>query len=55
MNLLRLLLLTPILGLSLGGLRAADRPNVLYIFPDDHSARTIWCYMDTPDAYPWGV
>lgn len=26
------------------------RPNVLYIFTDDQSVRTVGCY---PDAYPW--
>lgn len=29
---------------------AAERPNVLYIFTDDQSVRTVGCY---PDAYPW--
>lgn len=27
-----------------------DRPNILYIYTDDHSHRTISCY---PEAYPW--
>ncbi|MEZ6126319.1 MAG: sulfatase-like hydrolase/transferase [Planctomycetaceae bacterium] len=29
---------------------AADRPNILLIYTDDHSYRTIGCY---PQAYPW--
>ncbi|HSJ01043.1 MAG: sulfatase-like hydrolase/transferase, partial [Verrucomicrobium sp.] len=29
---------------------ASSRPNVLYIFTDDQSVRTVGCY---PDAYPW--
>lgn len=29
---------------------AAERPNVLFIYTDDHSHRTISCY---PEAYPW--
>ncbi|OUT60807.1 MAG: hypothetical protein CBB71_07290 [Rhodopirellula sp. TMED11] len=31
-------------------LTAADRPNILYIFTDDQSVRTLSCY---PDAYNW--
>jgi len=27
-----------------------DRPNILFIYTDDHSHRTISCY---PEAYPW--
>jgi arylsulfatase A-like enzyme len=30
-----------------------EPPNILYIFTDDHSVRTLGCYSDTPDAYPW--
>lgn len=29
---------------------ASKQPNVLYIFTDDQSVRTVGCY---PDAYPW--
>ena len=32
------------------GLHAADRPNVLYIFTDDQSTRTVSCY---PEAHDW--
>jgi arylsulfatase A-like enzyme len=32
---------------------AAERPNILYIFTDDQSVRTLSCYNDTPDAYLW--
>ena len=32
---------------------AESRPNILYIFTDDHSVRTLSCYNDTPDAYLW--
>ncbi len=33
-------------------LRAAEpsRPNILFIYTDDHSHRTVGCY---PEAYPW--
>ncbi|MCH8830152.1 MAG: sulfatase-like hydrolase/transferase, partial [Planctomycetes bacterium] len=27
-----------------------DRPNILFIYTDDHSHRTVGCY---PEAYPW--
>ncbi|MCP4786576.1 MAG: sulfatase-like hydrolase/transferase [Fuerstiella sp.] len=29
---------------------ASERPNILFIYTDDHSHRTISCY---PEAYPW--
>lgn len=29
---------------------AAKRPNILFIYTDDHSYRTVGCY---PQAYPW--
>lgn len=29
---------------------SVDRPNILFIYTDDHSHRTISCY---PEAYPW--
>ncbi|MFT4639027.1 MAG: arylsulfatase A-like enzyme [Verrucomicrobiales bacterium] len=28
----------------------AERPNILFIFTDDQSHRTVSCY---PEAYPW--
>ncbi len=33
-----------------GLLSAADRPNILFIYTDDQSTRTVSSY---PDAYPW--
>lgn len=43
-----------LLALPLGAARADEpRPNVLYLFTDDHSVRTLSCYADTPDAYRW--
>ena len=39
--------------LPLQGVRAAEdakRPNILFIYTDDHSYRTVSCY---PQAYPW--
>jgi arylsulfatase A-like enzyme len=38
-----------LLGLSLS-LKAADRPNILFIYADDQSTRTVSAY---PDAYHW--
>ena len=32
------------------GAAAAERPNILYIYTDDHSHRTLSCYKE---AYPW--
>ena len=29
---------------------AAERPNILFIYTDDHSHRTVSCY---PEAYDW--
>ncbi len=40
-------------ALAAGTLHAAatpERPNILYIFTDDHSYRTLSCYKE---AYPW--
>ena len=31
-------------------LRAAESPNILFIYTDDHSYRTVGCY---PESYPW--
>ena len=33
-----------------GGVLAAERPNILFIYTDDHSYRTVSCY---PQAYSW--
>ncbi len=33
-----------------GGALAADRPNILFIYTDDQSHRTVSCY---PEAYKW--
>jgi arylsulfatase A-like enzyme len=32
---------------------APERPNVLYLFTDDQSVRTLSCYADAPQAYTW--
>jgi len=55
MKKLSISLIIPLVGLAgLVAVHAADsRPNILYIFTDDHSVRTLSCYNDTPDAYPW--
>ncbi len=45
-----LLVLMRMAGVALAG---EPRPNVLYLFTDDHSVRTLSCYADTPDAYRW--
>ena len=34
----------------LAALATPDRPNVLFIYTDDHSHRTLSCYKE---AYPW--
>ena len=36
--------------ISLRPVRAEERPNILFIFTDDQSHRTVSCY---PEAYPW--
>ena len=44
---------TALLVVTLLSMRAAgaeDRPNILFIFTDDQSHRTVSCY---PEAYPW--
>lgn len=33
-----------------GAAAGAERPNILFIYTDDHSYRTISCY---PESYPW--
>ena len=43
------------LGAGIAGRAAAasatpDLPNILFIYTDDHSHRTLSCY---PEAYPW--
>lgn len=43
-TLLLLVLATP------ASLLAAERPNILFIYTDDHSHRTVSCY---PEAYDW--
>ena len=30
--------------------QTTERPNILFIYTDDHSYRTIGCY---PQSYPW--
>ena len=47
---LPLIRLTALLVLGLGALAAADRPNILFIYSDDHSYRTVGAY---PQSYPW--
>ena len=42
-----------LLGLAASLLNAAERssrPNILFIYTDDHSYRTVRCY---PESYPW--
>ena len=36
--------------LTLGVALAGQRPNILFIYTDDQSHRTVSCY---PEAYPW--
>ncbi len=48
-----LLCLLALSGVGVRLVRAADqakRPNILFIYTDDHSYRTVGCY---PEAYPW--
>ena len=35
---------------AIGAAEDDTRPNILFIYTDDHSYRTVGCY---PDAYPW--
>lgn len=44
---MRTILVLAVLGL---GARRADRPNILFIYTDDQSHRTVSCYRE---AYPW--
>ncbi len=44
------LILAAGLFLSAPSARAADRPNILFIYTDDHSYRTVSCY---PEAHKW--
>ncbi len=39
-----------LVALIAGTVRAADRPNILLIFGDDQSYKTIGCY---PESWPW--
>ena len=51
MKLLLQTLLVISLATAFGGLLLADdRPNILFIYTDDHSHRTVSCY---PEAFPW--
>ena len=50
MNICRLVLPAVCCLLAFGKASAADRPNILLIYTDDHSYRTVGCY---PQAYPW--
>ncbi len=47
-----LLLLMTLVTLSVGTriAEAAKKPNILFIYTDDHSYRTVGCY---PQSYPW--
>ncbi|MCH1505227.1 MAG: sulfatase-like hydrolase/transferase [Verrucomicrobiales bacterium] len=47
---MRPLVLSFILALLTASGRAQDRPNILFIFTDDQSHRTVSCYKE---AYPW--
>lgn len=48
------LFLTTLILVVLAPLHAEEsKPNILYIFTDDHSVRTLGCYLETPDAYTW--
>lgn len=38
--------LSLLLSLTAGQLKAADRPNILFIYTDDHSYRTLSCYRE---------
>jgi arylsulfatase A-like enzyme len=47
----RMWLWLPVLALACGGARGEEsRPNLLFIYTDDQSHRTVSCY---PEAYPW--
>ena len=46
----RLIPLTLITIILVNSLSAADRPNILFIYTDDHSHRTIGCY---DESYPF--
>ncbi len=50
MNIVRRLILVLVMLALAGKAMAAERPNILLIYTDDHSYRTIGCY---PQAYPW--
>jgi arylsulfatase A-like enzyme len=45
----RLVIYGVLMGLVLG-VEAGERPNILFIYTDDHSHRTVSCY---PEAYDW--
>ena len=47
---MKLILATLLTLGALGAATAADRPNILFIYTDDQSSRTVSCY---PEAYPW--
>ena len=40
----------PRVALSLAPAAAGERPNILYVFTDDQSVRTVGCY---PEAHAW--
>lgn len=42
--------LLPARALAAGDAKQAKKPNILFIYTDDHSYRTVSCY---PEAYPW--
>ena len=50
MKLLSQILLALTLVATARTLRADERPNILFIYTDDHAHRTVGCY---PQAYPF--
>jgi arylsulfatase A-like enzyme len=42
--------LCPLSARTIGAEKSGSRPNILFIYTDDHSYRTVGCY---PESYPW--